>query len=48
MNLDKEKLKECVCSELMSPFSPIIEILDDELAVSKGACIMADKRLKEK
>jgi len=47
MNMDKEKLKDCIYSFLMPQFSPEIEILVDELAVAKGACIMAIKRMSK-
>ncbi|HID43366.1 MAG TPA: ROK family protein [Archaeoglobaceae archaeon] len=48
MNIDKKRLKECVYSQLMPYFSPKIEILCDELAVAKGACVMAMNQLRQK
>lgn len=47
MNMDKKRLKEGIFSYLMPQFSPEIEILDDELAVAKGACIMAIQRINK-
>jgi len=41
MQLDEAKLKERIYSYLMPGFTPEIMILRDELAVAKGACLLA-------
>ena len=41
MALKKERLKDDIYSYLMPQFQPEIEIMNDALAVAKGACLMA-------
>ncbi|MFP3946778.1 MAG: ROK family protein [Archaeoglobaceae archaeon] len=47
VHLNRDKLEKGIYSFLMQPFTPQIEILEDPLAVVKGACIMGWRRLKE-
>ncbi len=46
MRLDEAKLKERIYRYLMPGFSPEIKILKDELAVAKGACLLAKEQLE--
>lgn len=48
VRLNRDKLEAGIFSFLVQPFTPLIEILEDPLAVAKGACIMGWRRLKEK
>lgn len=41
VNLDEKKLKKEIYTYLMPSFNPEIKILPDNLAVAKGACLMA-------
>lgn len=46
MQLDEAKLKERIYRYLMPGFTPEIKILKDELAVAKGACLLARGQLE--
>ncbi len=46
-NLKKEKLEAGIKKYLMKGFNPRIEILKDELASAKGACLMALNKLEK-
>ena len=46
MNLEKNRLRRGIMKYLMHGFKPRIEILKDELAAAKGACLVVFDRLK--
>lgn len=46
MQLDEEKLRDEIYKYLMPGFLPEIKILRDELAAAKGACLMAQQKMK--